>query len=212
MRKHLDEMVSLIDANLLGKDEHPSMHEEESRGVPRERASEDRRRARGRDTDPPIVHPESEQNRGPGTAEDDEHDEHEDFVVDFLRERGFGEDAIRAAVDDYHKAKGRDRLPERVDVQDRAKDKMPARAGHFSRPRFSRDHEIADMDKIVDHGLDRDAELINGNRELMSRISHEPEASDRRRRPAMDTKLGKTEAQRERTFKRFPEMRRLDVA
>ena len=182
----------------------------------RERASEDRRRARGRDTDPPIVRPSPEQNRGPGTAEDDERDAHEDFVVDFLRERGFGEDAIKTAVDDYHKAKGRDRLPERVNVRDDGKDRIPLRGGKFGRPRFGRDNEAENPNmRIVDHGLDAE-ESFEKRWPEVARVERDYEARDlsrdSRRRHAMDSKaVVMTEARKRGFFQRYPGAERLDA-
>ena len=188
----------------------------------RERRGEDRWRARGRDTDPPIVHPEAEQNRGSGADEELTEEEERSLqasAADWKRRGVTDADidrALRMARDHVRRNRRNadDRLPRRGSVQDhQTDDKMPLRGGRFDRPRFSRDEFGVEPPHGLDRvGRDRDAELINGNRELMSRISHEPEASDRRRH-AMDSKaVAMTEAQKERMFKRFPEMRRLEVA
>ena len=104
------------------------------------------------------------------------------------KDRRVIDDAMRMARDFLrrHRHHADDVMPRRVDVQDRARDKMPL--NHFDGGRA-----------IVDHGLD----TINGNRELMNNIGHEPEVRnadrmpyDRHRRYGMDTKHGMTERQK----------------
>ena len=221
MRRHIDEMLSLLDT--LGADSDPSMRAEEAtserggRFDPRgsggggeivggpEREGKDRRHARGRDTDPPIVHPASEQNRGrgPGTAEDEELTEEEERSLqasaadwkkkgatdeEIERNLDFARDALRR-----HRGRAGDVLPKRVDVQD-GKDRMPLRGGKFNRPRFTHDEfEVENPNEgkfLVDHGLD----AMDGSRweikihELLKRFGPEAGCCPDRNRFATDSK------------------------
>lgn len=177
----------------------------------------------GEDRDPPIEPPSPEQNLGSD-------DEMFDPLRAHLRDHGMSEDEVEQAIDvarrhvaqdRRRRMNGKDRLPERVDVQDRSDDKMPLRGGRFDRPRFSRDTEVGNnpnqTEYLVDHGLDgigpRGRAALDEMRKNLARIGHEPEprplsgvGHGRRQRFGMDKKpsLGPTEAQVVRLHRRFP--------
>lgn len=231
-----------LPASLL-RDENPSQHEEEASSMRhgrfdpcgpggageieagRERRGEDRRRARGRDhiPAPEERHVSPLQNEG----EDDERlsDEEEQSFSDFaedLHAEGWDEGDIKRIIgtarDSLRRARGRDRLPERVDVRDDGKDKLPARAGHFSRPRFGRDNEVDDPTRGVapPQGIDRGRGSFEERWPEIARIEHEPEprdlSRDSRRRHAMDSKtVAMTEARKQKLYQRYPGLERLDA-
>lgn len=195
-----------------------------------EREGKDRRRARGRDHIPSA----EERNVNPEQNTDDDwqmadDDEMFDPLRAHLRGHGMSEDEVEQAIDvarrdvaqdRRRRMNGKDRLPERVDVQDRSDDKMPPRSGRFDRPRFSHDNfgtvDPANPDGkfLVDHGLDAEEAFAKRWPEI-ARIGYEPEprdlSRDSRRRHAMDAKPAMTEARKQKIYQRYPGLERLDV-
>ena len=235
MRRHVDEMLSLLDT--MGTDSDPSMRAEEEtserngRFDPRglggggeivggpEREGKDRRRARGRDTDPPLVHPESEQRM---SAEDDE-PSFEDFAEHLRRNSRMSEDDISHAIGlarDYLKRRrsnGRDRS---------ADDRFPQRAhgspiadpGKEARDNWGGDVPVSrPLHEGVEppHGLDALGQDGITIRQLIARIQHEPETrpghmirGDRRsRKQAADS--APTEARMQKIHSRYPGLARI---
>ena len=114
-----------------------------------ERRGEDRHRRRADDRDPPIEHPSPRQNEYSAAEDDEDEDERRvsmDEFEDYLRDHGMSEDDIPEAMDMVRRhARDRARAPRRngydrhADDRRNARDRLPHRAGHFEKRRFSRD-------------------------------------------------------------------------
>jgi hypothetical protein len=180
---------------------------------------------RGEDRDPPIEPPSPEQNRGEDWQMMADDDEMFDPLRDHLRQHGMDDEEVEQAIDvarrhvardRARRSNGKDRLPQRVDVQDRSDDKMPLRGGRFDRARFSRDEDPNEMSQIIDHGLDQahDARLrrrlddpskreIRQIHKLMERFGSEVGTNPERYRGAQDG-APMTERQKVELFKFIP--------
>jgi hypothetical protein len=111
--------------------------------------------------------PEVEKSSG-AEAVDQENDYHANMLAEVLRERGIGEDAIRQAVDDFHRKvhdsrRARDQFPvNRVHGSERE----PPTGGHFGGARRSGELPTGDLEPEVGMGVPPPQGLDSSRREI----------------------------------------------
>jgi hypothetical protein len=171
-------------------------------------------RARGaRDTDPPVEHPDAEQNLG---GQDDEPDDLDAFRG-YLQDRGLSRDEAEEAckiVQDSRRARrsnghdktfGRDRFP--VNAVRSSERPAPSR-GHFGGERRSGETQtngaLGERYGMDSAGRKRMAKMFPH----LARIGHEPSVATSDRH-AMDAAPAQSTRQRERMLKMFPDMARI---
>jgi hypothetical protein len=162
-----------------------------------------------RDNLPPKVETMPEENTDEDEFSPEEEQSLQDYATD-MRKRGDDAEvidrAMRMARDFLRRHRGHadDRLPQRVDVQD----KMPLRGGRFDRARFNHD----EFGVEPPHGLDSSRREINEIHRQVRRFGPEAGCRPMRASEMAASDQVQTMAKQARTMARYPGLARIEEA